>query len=135
MTSSPNAPRWEVEIQAVRKFIAEKCEELIEASGLLGGAAAQRRCLRLCSRIRQASRLDRHCRRELRWMQDLLYLQNVDDPDATDPAHYCDLAPDDPAVHALCRLAEALGDLLIATGSEQTQAVSVENSASNQDAA
>lgn len=135
MCHSSEVRRQKAAICTTEQFTTRKYEELARAAGLLGGAGAQRRCLRLCARLRSASRMDRHCWRELRWLHDLLCLQNVDDPDATDSAHYCDLAPDDPVVHDLCRLAEALGDLLTEIGSEQTQAVSAETDDTGQDAA
>ena len=48
---------------------------------LLGGPAAQRRFLRLVSRLRQASHLGPHLRREIRWFHGLLTLELVGDPE------------------------------------------------------
>lgn len=124
MTRSSDTMRCKANSQAVRKLFADRCQDLLDAAGLLGGAAAQRRCLRLCSRLRSASRMDCHCRQELRWMHALLCLQIVDHPDSAGATHFCNLSPDDPAVHDLCLLAEALGDLLAEIDSEQAKAVS-----------
>lgn len=103
-----------VAVHSVRRFIAEHLEDLSEASLLLGGPAAQRRFLRLVSRVRKASRLEPHLRRELRWLHGVLTLELVGDPHATDPNHFCDIHPDDPMVDGLCRLADAMTELLFA---------------------
>ncbi|OWU68527.1 hypothetical protein ATO2_11620 [Roseovarius sp. 22II1-1F6A] len=81
---------------------------------LLGGPAAQRRFLRLVSRLRQASHLGPHLRREIRWFHGLLTLELVGDPDATDPGHFCDIHPDDLVVTGICRLADAMTEVLCA---------------------
>ena len=101
-----------IALRTIRRFVAEHLEDLSEASLLLGGPAAQRRFRRLVSRIRHATRLEPHLRRELRWLHGLLTLELFGDPDATDPGHFCDIHPDDPIVGGICRLADAMTELL-----------------------
>lgn len=124
MSPTSNAARSKAAVRAAEQFVTRKHQDLVHAAGHLGGVGAQGRCVRLTARLRRADGMDRHCWRELRWLHDLLCLQISDDPEATDAAHYCDLSPDDPAVHDLCLLAEALGDLLAELELEQTPAVS-----------
>ncbi len=103
-----------IAIRMLRSFVAEHLADLSEASLLLGGPAAQRRFLRLVSRLRHASRLEPHLRREIRWLHGLLTLELVGDPDATDPDHFCDIHPDDLVVTGICRFADAMTELLSA---------------------
>lgn len=103
-----------IALRSIRSFVAEHLEDLSEASLLLGGPAAQRRFRRLVSRLRQASHLGPHLRREIRWFHGLLTLELVGDPDATDPDHFSDIHPADLVVTGICRLADAMTEVLCA---------------------
>ena len=101
-----------IALWSIRRFVAEHFAGLSEASLLRGGPAAQRRFLRLVSRLRHASGLGPHLRREIRWLHGVLTLELVGDPDATDPGHFCDIRPDDLVVTGICRLAAAMTEVL-----------------------
>lgn len=103
-----------VAVRSIRRFVAKHLADLSDASLLLGGPAAQRRFLRLVSRLRHASRLGPHLRREIRWLHGLLTLELVGEPDATDPGHFCDIHPNDLVVTVICRLADAMTEVLCA---------------------
>lgn len=135
MSPTSDGKHREAAVRAAEQFVTREYQELIHGAGLLGGVGAQGRCVRLTARLRRADRMDRHCWRELRWLRDLFCLQIGDDPEAPGAAHFCALSPDDPAVHDLCLLAEALGDLLAEIDSVQTQVVSEEKDNAGRDAA
>ncbi|BBU56454.1 hypothetical protein KU6B_27190 [Mameliella alba] len=101
-----------IALRSIWSFVAEHFAGLSEASLLLGGQAAQRRFLRLVSRLRQASGLGPHLRREIRWLHGVLTLELIGDPDATDPGHFCDIHPDDLVVTGICRLVDAMTEVL-----------------------
>lgn len=111
---APSRSAGAIALRSIRSFVAEHFAGLSEASLLLGGQAAQRRFLRLVSRLRHASHLGPHLRREIRWLHGLLILELVGDKDATDPGHFCDLHPADLVVTGICRLADAMTEVLCA---------------------
>lgn len=135
MSPTLDGKHSEAAVRAAEQFVTRKYQELVHGAGLLGGVSAQSRCVRLTARLRRADRMDRHCWRELQWLRDLFCLQIGDDPEGLGSAHFCALSPEDPAVHDLCLLAEALGDLLAEFDSVQTQAISKEPDNAGRDAA
>ncbi len=96
----------------VRAFATEQGEALCCASLLLGGPAAERRCLRLLSRLRETHALARADVLDLIGMHRLLMLEHVGDPDREETARFVEIDPMDPRVHDLCLLADRLLDLL-----------------------
>lgn len=135
MSPTSDGKRSKAAVRIAEKFVTQKYQELVHGAGLLGGVGAQGRCVRLTARFRRTDRMDRHCWRELRWLHDLFRLQIGDDPEALGAPDFCALSPEDPAVHDLCLLAEALGDLLAEIDSMPTRSVSEETDNAGRDAA
>ena len=90
---------------AARRLFAARGEALAEAAGLVAGPAEGARAAALAARVVGAARLGPGLCAELVRLHRLLSLR-------LDPAHGADIHPDDPRVHAICELTDAVGDLL-----------------------
>lgn len=95
-----------------KQFAADHREALLNASRLLGGPKAERRCQRLFQDLRDAATLARRLRAELVDLHRLLTLDKVDDIDTEECARFAEIHPADPRVHEVCLLADRLHDLL-----------------------
>lgn len=95
-------------------FLDEHATALLNAAALLGGPTAQRRCLRLLSKIAESSSLSMSLRLELIWLHQLIAVQNVGDPDTEETAHFGMLDVMDPRVEEICLETDRLFDLLVA---------------------
>ena len=120
----PTRATGDQSLALVRAFAAQHGEALCSASLLLGGPAAERRCLRLLSRLRETHALARPDVLDLIGMHRLLMLEHVGDPDREETARFSQIDPIDPRVHELCLLADRLLDLLqaLAAGEDRTAA-------------
>ena len=113
----------------VRAFAAEHGEALCNASLLLGGPAAERRCLRLLARLRASDALAPPDVPDLIGMHRLLMLEHVGDPDREETARFAEIDPEDPRVHDLCLLADRLRDLLEALAEQDDKTAAAMRSA------
>lgn len=102
-----------VQLRETRQFFHIHGEAMLNAALLLGGAAAQRRCISLQSHIADANEMTRHAMRELVALHALLMLDRVSDPDAIETELFQMINPEDPLVEDLCLLADRLQDLLL----------------------
>ncbi|MFX0546773.1 hypothetical protein ACEWPL_014620 [Roseovarius sp. S1116L3] len=108
-------------LNAVRAFFSKHGEAAQNASLLLGGATAYRRCLRLLSSLRDAPILSRHLKHELVQLHRLLMLDPIGDPDALETKLFLEIHPADPIVEDLCMLADQLFDLLEVIGANSDE--------------
>ena len=92
---------------AVRLFLSLHGEAVARAAELIAGPHEGTRARGLLDAVGHAATLTPALRRELERLHALLTLQ-------LDPAHGADVEPDDPVVHQLCLVADAVGDLLAA---------------------
>ena len=113
----------------VRAFAAEHGEALCSASLLLGGPAAERRCLRLLARLRDADALARPDVLDLIGIHRLLMLEHVGDPDREETLRFAEIDPTDPRVYDLCLLADRLLGLLEALAERGDRTAAAERSA------
>ena len=100
-------------LPTVRRFLAEQSQAICNAALLLGGTAAERRCLQLICDVRQTPTLTRHLQSELVALHRLLSLEHVSDPEAPEAAFFAAIDPADPVVFDICRLTDAVHDLLV----------------------
>lgn len=99
------APPERAALAALHGLVENHGEALVEAAGLLGGPREAARALALLAGLGRVPRPTRSQRAELVRLHRLLRLD-------LDPAHGAGLHPDDPRVHALCTLTDALGAVL-----------------------
>jgi len=102
-----------MQLREIKKFFLFHGEAMLNATMLLGGEPAQRRCLALQGHISEAHGLTRHITRELAGLHALLMLERVGDPDTIETELFQFIDPDDPVVQDLCLLADRLQDLLL----------------------
>ena len=102
-----------LQLRETRSFFLNHGEAMLNASLLLGGAPAQRRCLGLQSHIAEAHDLTVHAKRDLVRLHDLLMLERVGDPDSIETELFQAIHPEDPVVEDLCLLADRMQDLLV----------------------
>jgi hypothetical protein len=74
----------ETPLDLARRFTNEHRDALLNASQLLGGAQARRRCQNLYRGLREASALSRQLKRELVDLHKLLMLERTGDPEAVE---------------------------------------------------
>lgn len=117
-TPAPIQPRegWLVPspspLALARAFVAAHGEALADAVHTLGGETGGRRHARLLADLRRGALTDGQVVRGVRYLHDLLTLRHVGDPAREESGCFAMLHPDDPVVHDLCRLAEAVGALV-----------------------
>lgn len=116
----------ETPLGLARQFAAEHREAMLNASALLGGRAAARRCARLVDDLRESPSLSRRLRVALVELHKLLTLDGVEDLDSDVAGHFAAIDPADPRVHGLCLLADRLRDLLEAIAQLDAEAPDVE---------
>ncbi|WP_417240846.1 hypothetical protein [Celeribacter halophilus] len=104
------------QLDATRAHFDKYGEALCNAAGLLNGEAGTARVLRLMSRLREASRLDRATRRRLVDLHRLLSLDPISDDLEPDLSSYVLLDPASREVEELCLLTDRLFDLLVQIG-------------------
>lgn len=92
---------------AVRLFLSLNGEAVARAAELIAGPREGARARALLDALGRAATLTPALRRELERLHALLTLQ-------LDPTHGIDIEPNDPVVHKLCLVADAVGDLLAA---------------------
>ncbi len=102
-----------MQLREVRRFFAIQGEVVLSATMMLGGPAAQRRCLALQSHLAEAHDLTRQAKLELVDLHKLLMLVRVGDPDTVETQLFSEIHPDHPVVEDLCLLADRLYDLLL----------------------
>lgn len=108
------------------RFAEDHREALLNASELLGGPGAGRRCARLLDDLREATTLTRRLRLGLVDLHRLLVLDRVDDLESVEAKCFAEMSPEDPRVHDICLLADRLHDLLRAIVSLDAETVDVE---------
>ena len=109
-----------------RQFAAEHREAMINASALLGGPDASRRCTRLIEELRESPTLSRRLRIALVDLHRLLSLDLVDDFETEEARRFSEIHPSDPRVHELCLLADQLRGLLEAIARVDAEVPDVE---------
>ena len=100
-------------LEAARSFLDAHGLALANAAYLLGGGAASARVDVLISSVREARRLTRPHRRQLGELHRLLMLDAVGDPDRLETELFALIDPAEPVVDDICRLADALQELLV----------------------
>lgn len=98
-------PAERAEFLAVRRFMDENGEAVVEAADLIAGPREAARAGALLAALGRAPQLTARLRAELGWLHRLLALE-------LDPGHGVGVHPDDPRLHGICRITDALGDLL-----------------------
>lgn len=112
-TPTPDHPSCATSPLALtRAFLREHVDAVAAAAERLGGRAAFGRHLRLVGDIRHGRLTDRQLERAVTALYDLLTLQYVPDPDQDEDGFFAAIDPASEEVHDLCRLADAVGDLL-----------------------
>ncbi|MFG6584448.1 hypothetical protein [Sulfitobacter sp. 1A12779] len=106
----------DLQLTAVREFFDKHGAALCNAAELIDGEAGTARVLRLMSRLREASRLERATRRRLVDLHRLLSLDPVIDAFEPDLSSWMLLDPASPEVEELCLLTDRLYDLLVEMG-------------------
>lgn len=106
----------DLQLTAVRDFFDKHGAALCNAAELIDGEAGTARVLRLMSRLREASRLERATRRRLVDLHRLLSLDPVIDAFEPDLSSWMLLDPASPEVEELCLLTDRLYDLLVEMG-------------------
>lgn len=106
------------DLKLTRDFLDEHGGGLARAAYLLGGGVASSRVFLLMESVRTSIRLSRAHRRQLVDLHRLLTLQDVGDPVRIESGLFAMIDPDAPVVHDLCRLAEALEELLVKVSAE-----------------
>jgi hypothetical protein len=104
------------QLDATRAHFDKHGVALCNAAGLLDGEAGTAHVLRLMSRLREASRLDRTTRRRLVDLHRLLSLDPIGDNLEPDLSSYVLLNPASREVEELCLLTDQLYDLLVQIG-------------------
>lgn len=94
------------------RFAEDHRDALLNASELLGGPGAERRCMKLLDDLREAKTLTRRLRAELVDLHRLLVLDRIDDLESVEAACFAEMSPADSRVHDICLLADRLHDLL-----------------------
>lgn len=97
-------------------ILQEKSEAFQNAAVLLGGQAWLCRTQRLILELGSGSALTRRLRHETIALHELLTLQNVDNLDSYEPAHFALLEPEEPHVEEICLLADELHDAMFTSG-------------------
>ena len=92
---------------AVRLFLSLNGEAVARAAELIAGPREGMRARGLLDALGRAATPTPALRRELERLHALLTLQ-------LDPTHGIDIEPNDPVIHELCLVADAVGDLLAA---------------------
>ena len=108
----PHLPTGDPALTLVRTFFSEHADGLCTASWLLGGATAERRSLRLATRVSERNVLSRTDVFDLIETHRLLTLDHVGEWDREETSRFAAIDPMDPRVHDICRLADRLRDLL-----------------------
>ncbi|GGF86144.1 hypothetical protein SAMN05216376_1294 [Mameliella alba] len=106
----------DLQLTAVRAYFDKHGAALCNAAELVDGEAGTARVLRLMSRLREASRLERATRRRLVDLHRLLSLDPVIDAFEPDLSSWMLLDPASPEVEELCLLTDRLYDLLVEMG-------------------
>lgn len=106
----------DLQLTAVRELFDKHGAALCNAAELIDGEAGTARVLRLMSRLREASRLERATRRRLVDLHRLLSLDPVIDAFEPDLSSWMLLDPASPEVEELCLLTDRLYDLLVEMG-------------------
>lgn len=96
----------------LRIFCAALGTNLHAAAITLGGGSAERRVLDLFEGLQSVTYSDRQILRDLRWVLSLLPLEDDDDLESLEAAHFALLGPDSDEVMALCELHDTLKDFL-----------------------
>lgn len=109
-----------------RRFADDHRDPLFNATKILGGPQAEKRCMRLLEDLHEARTLTRRLRVELIDLHRLLVLDRVDDLESVEASCFAELSPADPRVHDICLLADHLHDLLRAIVSLDEATVDVE---------
>lgn len=104
------------DLNVVQLFFGEHATGLANAAYMLGGGAASGAVLRLAGAIREARRLTVWHIGQLERLYRLLVLENVGDAEREETALFVELTSGSQVVHDICRLADALDDLLCLFG-------------------
>ena len=106
LPTRPLAPE-RAALVAVRLFMDLHGEAVARAAELIAGPHEGTRARGLLDALGRAAALTPALRREIERLHALLTLQ-------LDPTHGADIEPNNPVVHELCLVADAVGDLLAA---------------------
>lgn len=102
-----SVPHERAALLDVRRFMNHYGEAVARAAELIAGPREGVRALELLDTLGRAPKLTPPLRRELERLHALLCLE-------LDPGHGAEIEPNDPVVHELCLIADAVGDLLTA---------------------
>ena len=105
--------------KAVHRFFLNHGQSLRIAAGLLGGDKAVTLVADIMKALQAEPMPSQQTLRRLNRLENLLFLQNVDNPDIIEAWLFASIAPDEPIVEDICVLADGLREALsIATNSQ-----------------
>ena len=107
-----NASQQDDRLARAKAYFEEHGQGLVDAAAWLGGGRAGRAVRELIAEIAAAGRWQRRFTDRLSRLQALLELEHAHDPDHPTWATLASTHPDDPRVEAVCRHAEAIGEVL-----------------------
>ncbi len=105
-------------LKITRDFFHHHGEAMLNATAMLGGPAAHRRCLRLLAHIAESAVLSKALKHELVWLHRLVTLDFVGDPEREETARFAAIDLLDPSVEEICLEADQLLELLVAIAGE-----------------
>lgn len=110
----PNSSKERVE-SPVHRFFERHQNALYHAAHLLGGSDGANLVSKAAEALRRELALSRRTVGLLNQVKDILFLENVGDPDRPESGFFAEIDPADPVVEEICLLAEGLDEVLRAS--------------------
>jgi len=107
----PTPPR-EQAIFPIHRFIVEHQDALLYAAHLLGGSAGADIVHQISGALSRELVLSRRTTSLLSQLKDILFLENVDNPERVESGFFAAINPADPVVEDICLLADGLAQAL-----------------------
>lgn len=103
----------------VHRYVHTHSEVLRHAARLLGGENAVSIVDKIVDALSRDPMISRSTIHQLGWLEDLLFLQNVDNPNRIEAGLFALIDPIEPVVEDICLLADGLREVLIAAAAAQ----------------